>query len=199
MACPHVAGVLALGKALDPSATPQELRDCAIATADDVDDLKVIDARRFLEDCVAHLSPTPQPNPTTYHPTPEPTTSKAPTLDCVCDQTLELDLYTDRYPQETTWSLEMLDPSDRCVLSEESGGPPVEKSMLLTYVLSSKICAGERYRFTLFDDHGDGLCCTFGSGWFRLRLENVVIADGDVFAFFTERTSAKIKLECVRS
>ena len=37
MACPHVVGVLALGKAADPFATVAELLDCAYATAVDVD------------------------------------------------------------------------------------------------------------------------------------------------------------------
>ena len=37
MACPHVAGVLALGLARDPTATKTTLLNCLYTTAEDID------------------------------------------------------------------------------------------------------------------------------------------------------------------
>lgn len=97
MACPHVAGVLALGKTLNPSATAGDLKACLFSTAEDIDGLQtdskyvgnlgagMVDAEAFLN-CLAPSGPTsppttpsptttpPAPSPTTTPPTPSPTT-----------------------------------------------------------------------------------------------------------------------------
>ena len=81
MACPHVAGVLALGKAAAPDATKEELLDCLYETARDVDGSNgayagklgagLVDAEAFVA-CVggdaANPRPTPKPTPTPEKP-----------------------------------------------------------------------------------------------------------------------------------
>ena len=60
MACPHVSGVLALGKALDPQASPDKLKNCLLTTATIIDSLQtspklgklgagMVDAAAFLQ------------------------------------------------------------------------------------------------------------------------------------------------------
>ena len=39
MACPHVAGALALAKSRYPSATPHELKDCLFESAQEIESL----------------------------------------------------------------------------------------------------------------------------------------------------------------
>lgn len=84
MACPHVAGVLALGKAVDPNTDAAMMKSCLFSTADNIDSVNIVpkqgnlgagmvNATAFL-DCLSSgppLSPTPAPTPApTAVPTP---------------------------------------------------------------------------------------------------------------------------------
>ena len=93
MACPHVAGILALGKCLLPDATSVQLRSCLLGTVTDNNNLKsrlggagLVNPADFLK-CMLALdnggggdgggdnsppAPTPTPTPTPA-PTPVPT------------------------------------------------------------------------------------------------------------------------------
>ncbi|KAJ8602176.1 hypothetical protein CTAYLR_003494 [Chrysophaeum taylorii] len=97
MACPHVAGVFALGLSLYPGFSPTEILDCAYTTASDLDGVNagyegmlgkgLIDASAFLGCLQAILLPTNSPTtaeqlvPTKAATTAEPAnpTSSAPT------------------------------------------------------------------------------------------------------------------------
>ena len=56
MACPHVAGVLALGKAAAPDATKEELLDCLYETARNVDGSN----GAYAGNCLLYTSPSPR-------------------------------------------------------------------------------------------------------------------------------------------
>ena len=103
MACPHVAGILALCLSANPGLERQDVLDMLYATADPLTaDLGagMADAGAFVAQC-ANGAPTMQPTvslaPTTAMPTFKPTMSLAPTASCVCDQKLELTVVTDWY------------------------------------------------------------------------------------------------------
>jgi len=103
MACPHVAGILALCLSANPGLGRQDVLDMLYDTAGPLTaDLGagMADAGAFVAQC-ANGAPTMQPTvslaPTTAMPTFKPTMSLAPTASCVCDQKLELTVVTDWY------------------------------------------------------------------------------------------------------
>ena len=77
-----------------------------------------------------------------------------------------LELLTDDYPNETTW--ELADEGGNIIYT---GGPYDQTATLFTeeWCLDPEAC----YTFTLFDSYGDGICCGFGLGNYR-----IVDADG---------------------
>ena len=85
-----------------------------------------------------------------------------------------LNLLTDSYPGETTWSL-----TDTYGVEVASGGP---YSQLGAQLLEA-ICVDEGcYIFTIFDDYGDGICCGYGIGSYELLIQGEVVASGGEFA-----------------
>ena len=74
-----------------------------------------------------------------------------------CDHTLALRIRTDQYPSESYFSLESSD--DTCVGA--SSGPSFALNAYTTYYgdISTSLCAGMDYTFTVYDSYGDGLCC----------------------------------------
>merc|ERR1719353_1492390 len=204
MACPHVAGVLALGKSVNMAADRRHLLQCMADTAMDTDGSNsgtyagklgagLVNAEAFVE-CAANgapsKSPTVSPAPTTAAPSLRPTISPAPTPDCGCNQQLVFHLKTDLYPGETTYEFKALDAPDGCV--DEGvlkGGPYEEGSHKYDVVVSEQVCVGVKYEFKVLDSFGDGLCCSNGEGGFELALEGTTIHTGgqfgseDVFEF----------------
>ena len=204
MACPHVAGVLALGKSVNMAADRRHLLQCMADTAMDTDGANsgtyagklgagLVNAEAFVE-CAANgapsKSPTVSPAPTTAAPSLRPTISPAPTPDCGCNQQLVFHLKTDLYPGETTYEFKALDAPDGCV--DEGvlkGGPYEEGSHKYDVVVSEQVCVGVKYEFKVLDSFGDGLCCSNGEGGFELELDGEVIHSGgqfvheDVFEF----------------
>lgn len=96
-------------------------------------------------------------------------------------------LKTDNYGSETTWNLKN---SLGTVLY--SGGPypnsnnPAEIN--LTFNLPTEDC----YAFTINDQYGDGICCLYGAGFYRLQLPDGTImkqggsfGDQETFLFST--------------
>ena len=120
MACPHVAGILALGKSANPNASQAELLHCLYDTAADIASENtpamegklgkgLVDAEAFV-DCCVEGAPTAAPTitkvPTSAAPSMKPTTSMAPTENRL---RLHIEIQTDNYPQETTWTLELIE------------------------------------------------------------------------------------------
>ena len=85
-----------------------------------------------------------------------------------------LNLLTDNYPGETTWTL--VDANGGAVAS---GGPYSEIATQIQEV----ICVDEGcYTFTLFDSFGDGVCCGYGTGSYELLVQGEVVVSGGEFA-----------------
>ncbi len=84
-----------------------------------------------------------------------------------CYATVGLDLVTDRYGSETTWTLK-----NAAGTTVESGsGYGNNTTTNLSWTL-----ADGNYTFTINDSYGDGICCSYGNGSYTL------VGDGSSFA-----------------
>lgn len=73
---------------------------------------------------------------------------------------VQLDL--DRYGSETHWTIETTDG-----FLVKAGGPYTNSPN--GYTVNEEVClAHDCYVFTMLDDVGDGMCCTYGEGDFRI-------------------------------
>jgi len=149
------------------------------------------------------INPITTSNPTTKNPTPNPTpppvsipvNNNLDTLDTVVasgtvlsykdaflqsssTQTLNIQLKTDQYGEETSWTLYKVD-IDTNMETDMIGS--VDEN---TYVANEQVnldisLSPGKYRFTLRDQFGDGFCCSNGSdGWYRVYLDNEEIFRG---------------------
>lgn len=86
-------------------------------------------------------------------------------------------LTLDLFGSETTW--EILNPAGVAV---EKGGPYVDKTA--GQKVEKKVCLPYGcYRLRILDKIGDGICCNYGSGSFKLLdANNIVIAQGGQFS-----------------
>jgi len=115
-----------------------------------------------------------------YYDTSTPTTSPtaAPTeVDCDTDQVLTVAVETDYYFAETSWVVEKY---------ENDVWTEVASTNLLispNTLFTNTICLDEAgvYRFSIFDWYGECLCLGNNCGFFEVRLNGNVIAEGDSF------------------
>jgi len=206
MACPHVSGVLALGKSVNMAASRDELLKCMADTAKDIGTgayagklgAGLVDAEAFVK-CAANGAPSARPTispaPTTAAPSNKPTISPAPTPDCGCNQKLEVKFVADAFPQENTYEFKALELPRGCVDEGlvKGGFGELEAGGKTDVVVSEQVCPGVTYEFKMKDSFGDGMCCGEGNGGFdgsyELVLEGEKIHKGaefgqeDVFKF----------------
>lgn len=114
-------------------------------------------------------------------------------LQCADDeQTLQINITTDRSPHETSWSLKYL--HEDTILT---GGPYTEKftSHSESYCLDPAGC----YVFTIRDLVGDGICCDWftGIGTYAVTFDSVLIKNGGNFTL--EEQSIHFGLTCPSS
>jgi len=92
--------------------------------------------------------------------------------------TVHFELVFDNFPQETTW--EFKDSQGEVVVS---GGnyigfpdfsPPLDTVMTFP--------SGDCYTFNIYDAAGDGMCCSFGVGFWKISTDNeVIMGEGGTF------------------
>ena len=73
---------------------------------------------------------------------------------------LDITVQTDNYGGETSW--EILNEDEQVV----AVSPPYQDNSLLTV---TKLLPAGDYQFIMMDAFGDGICCGFGEGWYRLH------------------------------
>ena len=109
-------------------------------------------------------APTPLP---TSQPTPQPTTAAPTSTACISGKELVVDITKDDYPDETSWTLE-----DMCTGQTVDAGDVRGKSMCIP---------DAQYKFTLKDSYGDGICCSYGSGSYRVMYGGSMVKQGGQF------------------
>ena len=86
---------------------------------------------------------------------------------------LSVMLMTDGYGGETSWELWN---DDTQTLVAGDGDLMDDTAYQWDYVLASG-----NYTWTIFDSYGDGICCTYGEGYYELYMNDVWLAGGGEF------------------
>ncbi|MEM6801060.1 MAG: PA14 domain-containing protein [Bacteroidota bacterium] len=111
--------------------------------------------------------------------TDESCTGTAPTT-----ADITINILLDSYGEETAWSLSN---SGGTIASVSTGTYAANDNQLITYNYTG---AFDDYTFTLTDSYGDGICCSYGSGYYEILVDGVSVAGGSgssvgVFSFST--------------
>ena len=202
MASPHAAGVAALVWSLYPDLNHEVLVNILEATATDLPlgapdgydnefGHGLIDAEAAAEAVQSSAVPTLSPVPSlSIAPSNAPSTSKAPSSTpsefCPTGLQAKVEILTDSWPSETSWDIKDADASIIASRSSfSSTGTLYEDIVCLD---ETETCAGTDYVFTVYDSFGDGLCCSYGFGGYRVTVEGNILADGSSFGY-SESTS----------
>ena len=93
----------------------------------------------------------------------------------ISSSVVNFEIKTDQYPTETTWKVRN---SAGTILY--SGGP--YNGANTVYTATWQFDEFDCYTFTIYDEYGDGICCAYGNGYYKLKDENnVVFAQGGQF------------------
>jgi len=191
MACPHVTGVAA--QVLSQSAgtlTPAQVWSVinSAAVLNKLSDSTEIGARpgrnspNKLLQIVSNLNPSPPPSPPSP-PSPPPSPfpppsppSPPPSPPSPPSDSLRIEIDPDNHPEDTSWLL---------LMGEDKSWVITESYQLLANDISTKdwtipVSTGS-YRWMILDAFGDGICCSYGIGAYRLYLNNVLIRSGGRF------------------
>jgi hypothetical protein len=112
-------------------------------------------------------------------------------------QTVNVHIVTDEYGYETYWQIrddagtvyaeggnELVGPDGGGLRIADEGDPgayPASMTIDIPVELPAEGC----YTFLIVDDYGDGICCEYGDGSFRVEdQDDVIVALGDVFDDF---------------
>ena len=87
-----------------------------------------------------------------------------------------LELRTDNYGSETTWKLF---GSNNQVIAQDPAG---NYGNNITYTYDWTLNEEECYRFEIYDQYGDGICCDYGNGFYKLKENGQVVMQGGEFA-----------------
>jgi hypothetical protein len=189
MATPHVAGVAALVWSHFPECTPFQIRTALVKSAkvkgngcNNNYGWGIVQAKAaydLLNDggCDGIADPGVNDGFSGGCAFSEPAPTAAPTP-CPYSDNLVVDILTENYPGDTTWTLEK-DSETIDNGSYVSASTPH----------STEVClAPGEYTWTLKDSYGDGICCAYGSGSFELKLNGDTMLDGDEFGSSVSHT-----------
>jgi len=173
MATPHISGVAALMKAYKPSATPTELYNAMINTAENPNTSGRDD--RYGHGIINALSAIDALDGGNSNPT-SPT--EAPVQNCQAGKiNFEFKLRTDDYGYETSWELrDVITGSLVESRSEGTYGNNAEDDLQLC--LDGSKC----YALTIQDSYGDGMCCGQNNPGFELVADGQVIQNNQEFS-----------------
>lgn len=90
-------------------------------------------------------------------------------------ENLRLVFETDQYGIETSW--ELYEGSTRESESLIANGGPFGSEE--TYVYNYCLASQKSYALYMYDWKGDGLCCEYGRGWYKLTSRNIVIHESN--------------------
>merc|ERR1711982_256772 len=103
------------------------------------------------------------------------------TPDCAsCGKTkVDVEITIDNYGGETTYDIK--DASDNIVM-QGSGWPANSVNSFW------KCFSSGSYTFTITDAYGDGICCSYGSGGYKVEVDDKEVASGGDFGSKEEKT-----------
>jgi hypothetical protein len=87
---------------------------------------------------------------------------------------VNLEIKTDQYPSETTWSI--TNSSGSVVFS---GGPYSSTHSIVNIPVC--LLQNTSYTFKINDAYGDGICCSYGQGYYKLLYNSTILAEGGAF------------------
>ena len=192
MACPHAAGVAALVWSNYPGLPHTLLEEILESTAEDLPqnsndgyDVEyghgLINAKAAFDEVPIRLAPTVSPAPSSSL-APSSTPSDPFCVDGGIDVIVEV--FTDRYYAETSWDIQ--DASGTVVASGGGPGKYTDWYTLYTHRFcldKTEACGGVDYSFTIYDAFGDGICCSWGSGYYNVYVGGELKASGGEFLF----------------
>jgi len=186
MACPHAAGVAGLVWSHFPECTNHQIRAALLNSAADEGDTGcdnlyghgIVDAEAAFDlltekgcdgmddlivdsvigGCAQTVIPVPTPPPTP----------------CASGMTVEVEILTDNYPSETYWYLE--DAQGEVV--EASEGAYGSSGTLYEHEVC---CVPGPHVFRIEDTYGDGICCGYGQGEYKVFVNGVEVVSGGEF------------------
>ncbi|KAJ1637581.1 peptidase S8/S53 domain-containing protein [Pavlovales sp. CCMP2436] len=164
MATPHVAGVAAqymrrLGP--NPTAIVDAMKSDAVSNT--IDDSS-FGAGRNNPNLFIQADAQAQTAPPSPAPDPPPLT-------------VYVRITPDANPVQVSWTLSKLD-GDLVASGSLSmaNAPLVER--LWSVSLETKYASSQQYRFVISDSGSNGICCTFGPGYYELELDGTVLKSG---------------------
>ena len=83
-----------------------------------------------------------------------------------------------------------MDFEQRMWLGENHERWPIQSEDTL-YLVGDCLPAG-KYRFTITDSEGDGLCCGYGTGWYNIVANGVTTYAGGLFGVSETKTFGEI-------
>ena len=97
---------------------------------------------------------------------------------------ITVNILTDNYPRETSWNL-----INTCTdQTQEFVNADTQYKAKGTQYNNTYCVPLAEYRFEISDSYGDGICCSYGIGNYRLFLDGVSVASGGVFGSFESAT-----------
>ena len=84
-----------------------------------------------------------------------------------------VEVKTDRYPGDTSWSI-----AETQGLGRGFGFSPEYDQN--EHVYTTRVCLpyNAEYKFTIHDNYGDGICCQQGNGYYKIKHKNQVVLQG---------------------
>lgn len=93
----------------------------------------------------------------------------------VFNAVLEVELTTDNYPVETSWGI--ADKNGQYVYLADYGS--LDQAATTTTTTVEGLCPGLEYYFVVADLYGDGNCCSWGDGHYKVSHQGTELLSGD--------------------
>lgn len=88
---------------------------------------------------------------------------------------INIEIRTDDYPQDLIWRLS--DANNSTVAEGDGMGIQPNELINLNIELDSSMC----YTFTIQDNHGDGICCDWGDGYYLITAGEDTLINNNIF------------------
>jgi len=144
---------------------------------------RIAEGASWIKEYVCNDQPEPTPSPALS----QVIVSPSPILSTCIENTLKLVLTTDGYGEETSW--EMKELASGIIIGKESD---LESSTI--YKRAYCINYG-CHTFTIHDIYGDGICCSYGLGSYKIYLNNDEVRSGASF----EAPSETVQFGCINT